>query len=696
MKGFMARHALKSHRVVSDSASHIRAGLVATATLLFMPSLFMPADASADPVIENAYQMLKWRNVGPGRGGRSIAAAGTSLRPNEYYFGATGGGLWKTTDGGGDWFPVTDGQIESASVGAIAIDPSDPDIVYIGMGEGQLRANVLQGDGVYKSVDGGATWSHMGLEGTRTITTLRVNPNNTDIVYAAALGDPFSESDSRGVYRSQDGGRSWKRILYRSPRAGAIDLSMDASNPAILYATLWQVYRKPWKLWSGGPDSSIYKSVDGGDTWTELTRNPGLPEGVLGKITIAVSPADSQRVFANIEAEEGGLYRSDDGGNTWDYVNGNRKLWQRSFYFMQLRPDPVDRDALYVLSFKLEKSTNAGKKFKSVPSRHADAHDMWIDPKDPARMILADDGGASVTVNGGASWTEQDMPTAQIYRLSLTHEFPYQLCGTQQDNTSVCVPSRKTAVFEQTPHVDTFADFITVAPSENGYVAPHPKNPNLFFVSSTNQLLRADRQQQTFANVSPYPYGVMGQTAASMRERWNWVFPVVFSPANGQTLYAGSQHLWRSEDDGQSWEKISPDLTRADPETLGETGGAIRLDQDGPEVYGTIYTIAPSPIDEDLLWVGSDDGLVHLSMNGGKSWENVTPTDLPPHSRISLIDASAHAPGTAYLVAKRYEMGDRAPYVYLTKNFGKNWEKRVTGLAEDDFAHSIEEDPELP
>ncbi|MEM1144322.1 MAG: glycosyl hydrolase [Pseudomonadota bacterium] len=669
---------------------------VALAFLLIGLTFFLGApklQAAAPPSIEDAFQMLSWRNVGPGRGGRSIAAAGSRARPNEYYFVATGGGLWKTDDGGSSWNPVTDGQIATASVGAVAIDPSNPDIVYIGMGEGQLRANVLQGDGIYKSVDGGATWKHMGLAGTRTITTLRINPRNPEIIYAAALGDPFSASDSRGVFRSTDGGKSWEKILFKSSQTGAVDLSMDATNPSVLYATLWQVYRKPWKLWSGGPESSIYKSVDGGDSWKEITHNPGLPEGVLGKITIAVSPANPQRVFANIEAEDGGLYRSDDGGESWAYINGNRKLWQRSFYFMQLRPDPVDQDTVYVLSFKLEKSTNGGEKFTSVPSRHADAHDMWIAPDDPERMILADDGGASVSVNGGASWTEQDMPTAQIYRLSLTHEFPYKLCGTQQDNSSVCVPSRKDQVLSGTPHVDTFADFITVAPSENGYVAPHPKNPDVFFVSSTNQLLRVDRGQQTFANVSPYPYGVMGQTAASMRERWNWVFPVVFSPADGQTLYTGSQHVWRSEDDGQSWEKISPDLTRADRATLGETGGAIRLDQDGPEVYGTLYTIAPSPLDDELIWVGSDDGLVHLSRNGGKRWINVTPPDLPEHSRISLIDASHHSPGTAFVVAKRYEMGDRAPYVYATRNFGESWEARVDGLPKEEFVHSIEEDP---
>jgi photosystem II stability/assembly factor-like uncharacterized protein len=655
------------------------------------------AETATVPVAayEAAYGALAWRSVGPARGGRSIAAAGSAQRPNEYFFGATGGGLWKTTDGGVTWSPVTDGQVDSASVGAVAIDPTDPDIVYIGMGEGQLRGNVLQGDGVYKSLDGGSTWRHMGLEDTRTITKLRIDPGNPSTVYAAALGDPYDASDARGVYRSTDGGETWSKILYRSPRAGAIDLSMDPTDPSVLYATLWEVYRKPWKLWSGGPDSSLYKSTDGGESWVELTDNPGLPKGVKGKMTVAVSPANPRRVYANIEAEAGGLYRSDDAGESWQYINGHRKLWQRSFYFMQLRPDPVDADTIYVLSFRLEKSTDGGQTFRAVETRHADAHDLWIDPDDPRRMILADDGGASVTVNGGKSWTEQDMPTAQIYRLSTTHDFPYKLCGTQQDNTAICVPSRRAQRFSRIRHVDSFDDFVTIAPSENGFVAPDPRDPEVFFVSSTNMLLRIDRREQTLANVLPYPYGVMGQTAASMRERWNWVFPVVFSPADGRTLYAGSQHLWRTRDQGQSWEKISPDLTRAEPATLGETGGPIRLDQDGPEVYGTLYSIAPSPLDDTLIWTGSDDGLVHVSRDGGKEWRNVTPSTLPAHSRVAHIHASTHEAGAAYLVAKRYEMGDRRPYVFRTRDYGGSWQRLDGPLPSDEFVHAIVEDPEV-
>ncbi|MEL7044008.1 MAG: glycosyl hydrolase, partial [Pseudomonadota bacterium] len=603
---------------------------------------------------------------------------------------------WKTTDGGGSWFPVTDGQIGSASVGAVAIDPKDPDVLYIGMGEGELRGNVLQGDGVYKSADGGREWRHLGLAETRTITSITVHPNDSSLIYVTALGDPFAASEARGVYRSRNGGETWERILFTSDKAGAIDLSLDPANPDVLYATLWEVYRKPWKLWSGGSASAIFKSLDGGDSWTDITGNPGLPRGPLGKMTIAVSPADSKRVYANIEAEKGGLYRSDDAGESWQHMNGSRKLWQRSFYFMGLKADPVDRDTIYVLSFKLEKSVDGGASFNDVPTRHADVHDLWIDPADPQRMIVADDGGASVSVNGGYTWTEQDFPTAQIYRLSTTDEFPYRLCGTQQDNTAVCVPSRPAKRLRSVRHVDSFNDHETVATSENGFVAAHPEEAGVFFVSTSNRILRVDTQRQQWTNVSPYPYAVMGQTAASMRERWNWITPVVFSPADNSTLYVGSQHLWRSRDSGQSWKKISPDLTRNDKSTQGETGGPVRLDQDGPEVYGTIYAIAPSARDDQLIWTGSDDGRVQLTRNGGSSWEDVSPTELPEHSRIADLVASRHRDGAAYFAAKRYEMGDRRPYVFRTDDFGRSWQRIDGAIPSDEFVHSIAEDPEVP
>ncbi len=683
--------------MVPQHASPHRFIAAITTGLAVLLALLLPAGgAMAAPAIEDAYAMLEWRSVGPHRGGRSIAAAGHPDRPFEYYFGAVGGGLWKTEDGGTRWRPVTDGQIGSSSVGAVAVAPSNPDVVYLGMGEAQLRANVMQGDGVYRSADAGKTWKHVGLATTRTISAIRIHPRDPDIVYAAALGDPYADNDDRGVFRSRDGGKSWTKILFRSAKAGAIDLAMDPNNPDTLYATLWQVYRKPWQLWSGGPGSGIFKSTDGGDNWTEITRNPGLPRGVLGKLTVTVSPADSKRLYANIEAADGGLYRSDDAGQSWTRINGDRKLWQRSFYFLRVRPDPVDRDTLYVLSFKLEKSVDGGKSFAEVRTRHSDVHDLWIDPGNPRRMIVADDGGASVSVNGGSSWTEQDLPTAQIYRLATTAGFPFKLCGAQQDNSTICVPSREASPFGGAGHVDAFADFEVIAGSESGYVAPHPTDPNVYFVGETNGLVRVDTARAAMRDVQPYPYEVMGQPAATMKERWNWTFPMVFAPQAPHPLYIGSQHLWRSSDEGATWQKISPDLTAADPATLGETGGPILPDQDGPEVYGTIFTIAPSPLDPRLIWTGSDDGRVHLTRDSGKSWQAVTLPGLPMPARISFIHASAHDAGTAYFAAKRHELGDRRPYLFRTTDYGATWTRIDAGLPAEAFTHAIIEDSQRP
>ncbi len=655
---------------------------------------FAPSQAAAENQTSALLEQLTWRNVGPDRGGRSIAAAGSSQRPNEAFFGATGGGLWKTQDAGHTWRPVTDGEIGSSSVGAIAVAPSNPDIVYLGMGEGQLRNNVMQGDGVYRSDDGGESWRHIGLKNTRTITTIRVHPDDPNTVYVAALGDPYQPSRARGIYRSRDGGETWKKVLYTSAEAGAIDLSMDPSNPDRMFATLWQVYRKPWKLWSGGPNSGLFESLDGGETWAEITDRPGLPARPLGKMTVAISPADPDRVYANIEAKEGGLYRSDDGGQTWQYVNGARKLWQRSFYFMQVRPDPVDRDKVYVLSFQLERSTNGGESFTAIPTQHVDIHDLWIDPENPDRMVVADDGGGSVTLNGGKTWTEQDYPTAQMYRVTTTNDFPYHICGSQQDNTTICVSSR---TFYRPPFFqERYSGFYTIGGSEMGYVAVHPEEEGVFFVGATNSLARYDRETNQRSEVTPYPYFVMGQASETMEDRWNWTYPIVFSAAEGNRLYAGSQRLWQSDDQGLNWKPISEDLTRADPDTLGPTGGLILLDQDGPEVYGTLFTIAPSRFDGDVIWTGSDDGLVHVTRNGGASWGNVTPRSIPKHSRISFIDASHHDAGTAYVAVKRYEMGDRRPYLYRITDYGRRWERLDRDLPKDEFVHTVREDPEQP
>jgi photosystem II stability/assembly factor-like uncharacterized protein len=646
--------------------------------------------ATFDPAL---FAGLKWRNIGPNRGGRSLAAAGSPARPYEYYFGAVGGGLWKTTDGGSTWAPVTDGQIASSSVGAVAVSQSNPDVVYIGMGEVQLRGNIMQGDGVYKSIDAGKTWTNVGLEDTHAIGRVRVHPANPDLVYVAALGHPYGPNEARGVFRTTDGGRTWKKVLYRSDRAGAVDLCIDPGDPRVIYASFWEVYRKPWILWSGGKGSGLFKSTDGGDTWTELTRNPGLPKGILGKISVAVSPADSRRVFTLVEAEDGGIFRSDDAGATWTKVNESRDLRQRAFYFSRIYADPGDRDTLYGLNVVFYRSTDGGKTFKPVETPHADHHDLWIDPRNPRRMILSTDGGASVTVNGGQTWTEQNYPTAQMYHLATTRDVPYHVCGAQQDNSTACLPSDAGRRFRD-PRDDPGRWLYDVGGNESGYVTPHPTDPNIFYAGGQEAYLtRYDRTTGETRDIQPYPWFYSGQSAGSVPERWNWTFPIAVSPLDPSAVYAGSQHLWRTRNEGQTWEKISPDLTRADPKTLGDSGGPITKDQNGPEFYGTIFTIAPSRRDRDTLWVGSDDGRVHLTRDGGGGWTDVTPTDMPEFTRVSLIDPSPHRAGAAYLAGRRHQLDDREPYIWKTEDFGRTWARIDAGIPAGHFVHAVREDP---
>jgi photosystem II stability/assembly factor-like uncharacterized protein len=650
-----------------------------------------PSVAAPDSTYLSA---LKWRNIGPNRGGRSIAVAGSTKRTLEYYFGAVGGGLWKTTDGGVTWGPVTDGALHSSSVGAVAVAESNPDIVWIGMGEVELRGNVMQGDGVYRSVDGGKSWLHMGLDDTQAIGRIRIHPTNPDIVYVAALGHPFGPSAERGVFGTRDGGKTWKRLLFRSEQAGAVDLALERSHPDTLYATTWQVYRKPWILWSGGEGSGIFKSTDGGESWVELTHNPGLPNGPLGRITITVSPADSRRLWAMVEASDGGIYRSDDAGATWQRTSDDRELWQRAFYFGRVYADPVNRDAVYVLNVFAYKSTDGGKTFNALPATHADFHDLWVDPANPERMIIGHDGGGVVSVNGGKTWTGMAYPTAQMYHVAVTKDFPYQVCGAQQDNDTACVRSE--------PLVQTRFDeisrpgswYYTVGGNESGTVAPHNTNPSVFFAGGQEgYLTRFDRTTGQARDVQPFPRLFSGQSAGSVPERWQWTFPIAVSPLEANVVYAGSQHLWRSENEGQSWARISPDLTRADASTLGDSGGPITKDQNGPEFYATIFTIAPSRLEAKTIWVGSDDGLIHLTRDGGRTWRNVTPPDMKEFTRVSLIEASPHQPGTAYVAAKRYQLDDRAPYIWKTHNFGSTWTRIIAGIPPTDYVHAVREDP---
>ena len=624
---------------------------------------------------------LRWRSIGPARGGRSQAVAGSAKRPMEYYFGATGGGVWKTTDGGINWRSVSDPFLNTSSVGAIAVSESNPDVVYAGMGETELRGNIIQGDGIYKTSDAGKTWTHVGLEKTMAIGRIRVHPENPDIVYVAALGDPYSSTPDRGVFKSTDGGKNWTRVLFRDDRTGAVDLVMDPKAPDVLYAGLWEVFRTPHSLSSGGPGSGLFKTTDGGRTWSELTKNPGLPKPLWGKLAVAVSGVDSSRLYTLIEAQEGGLFLSDDAGATWKLANDNRNIRQRAFYYTRVYADPQAKDTVYILNVSFYRSSDAGKTLRNIRVPHGDNHDLWIASNDPQRMVQANDGGANVSFNGGESWTDQDYPTAQFYNVITTSHVPYHVCGAQQDNSTACVPSTGDG------------QLYAVGGGESGYVAPDPEDPDVFYAGSYGGLFtRINRRTGERRNINIWPDNPMGHSSSDMTARFQWTFPIVIAPTNPNVLYATSQHVWRSTNEGQSWQRISPDLTRHDPSTMGPSGGPITLDQTGVETYATVFTLAPSAVDGNVIWAGSDDGVVNVTRDAGKSWQKVTPPDLPEFTRISLIEASPHAAGTAYLAGNRYQRSDRAPYVYKTSDFGKSWSKIVNGIPAGDFARAIRED----
>ncbi len=647
--------------------------------------------AGAPPASSGPFGALRWRSLGPARGGRSIAVAGSVLRPYEYYMGATGGGLWKTTDGGTTWKPVTDGLINHSSIGAVAVAPSNPDVVYIGTGESDIRGNIIQGGGAYKSTDAGKTWSHIGLADTQVIAKIRVHPTNPDLVYVAAFGHHAAPNPDRGVFRSKDGGKTWDKILFRDDKTGANELIIDPNNPQVVYVALWQAYRNSWEMSSGGPGSGIFKSTDGGDHWTEITRNAGLPKALLGKIGLSVSGADSNRVYAQIEADDGGFFLSDDAGATWTRASERRDLRQRAFYYTRVYADPKVKDTVWVLNVNIYKSTDAGKTWKSVTVPHGDNHDLWIAANDSNRMIEANDGGATVSVNGGETWTPEAMPTAQFYHVITTRHAPYHVCGAQQDNSTACVSSQPPAGFGGSGGVDGV--FYSVGGGESGYIASDPRTPDIFFAGSYGGLIsRLDRRTGQERAINPYPDNPMGYASADITERFQWTFPIVLAPTDPGTLYVGSQHVWKSTNEGQSWTRISPDLTRHDPKTMGASGGPITKDNTGVETYATVFTIAPSAKDANLIWAGSDDGYVQVTRNGGTSWKNVTPKGLGDYARISLIEASPFRAGTAYVAANRYQQDDFAPYVFRTDDYGETWTPIVNGVAPNDFARAIRED----
>jgi photosystem II stability/assembly factor-like uncharacterized protein len=657
-----------------------------------------------------------WRNIGPDRGGRSIAVTGVKGHPEEAYFGAAGGGLWKTTDGGESWSPVTDGQITSASVGAVAVSESDPNIVFIGTGESCIRNNIMPGDGVYRSADGGKSWTRVGFEGVDAISKIRIHPTNPNNVYVAAFGKYSEPSAERGVFKSTDGGKSWRKVLYRDDKTGAIDISIDPNDPNVIYAALWEAYRNEYHMSSGGPGSGLFKSTDGGETWKEITRNPGMPSGVVGRIGVAVSAASSNRVYALVENDSGGLFRSDDAGATWKLVNDNRAIRQRAFYYTHVFADPKKADVVYMENTSLFRSEDGGKTTKAIRGTHGDFHDLWIDPDDPTHLVVGNDGGGAVSTNTGGAWTDEDYPTGQFYHVATTTHIPYHVCGAQQDNSTLCIPfDWNVRAFEAAQRARQSADSgdadadatprdITAGGmalaydaggGEPGYIAPDPRDPELFFSGTNNggYIDKYNRRTGLSREVNPYPWFYSGEPSKDIRERWQWTFPIIFSPLDPTVLYTSSQRLWRSTDGGQNWTALSGDLTRHDPKTQGKSGGPITGDMNGPEVYGVIFSVGPSKKNIDVIWTGSDDGLVYVTRNGGKSWTNVTPKGMPDFGRVSQIDASAFDAGTAYISVRRPLFDDFAPYIFKTSDYGRSWTKIVNGIRPDAYVHAVREDP---
>ena len=649
------------------------------------PSPAAPATKEDKDQGDPLFKGMKYRSIGPFRGGRSLTAAGIQGDPTTYYFGSTGGGVWKSTDGANTWSPVFE-KDGAPSIGSIAVSVSDPNVVYVGTGEACIRGNISHGDGVWKSVDAGKSWKNVGLKDSRAIGRVVVHPRNADVVFVAALGHPFGPNAERGVFRTLDGGKTWEKVLYKDQNTGAIDIAFDPQNPNILFASLWEARRTPWSLASGGPGSGLYRSTDSGTTWKQLSE--GLPKGPYGRIGVAVA-ANSERVYAIVEAKQGGLYRTDDGGDNWQLVNGSHSLYQRPWYYMHVIADPQDADTVYILDVEFFKSTDGGHSVNKIKVPHGDNHGLWIDPKNPRRMIASNDGGATVSLDGGKSWTREDnQPTAQFYHVITDTRTPYYVYGSQQDNSSVAIASRSDdgAIGRD--------DWYPVGGGEAGYIAPYPPDPNIVYAGEyEGNLTRFDRRTNQVRNIAVLPELSDARGAAPLEHRFQWTAPIVLSPQDPNTLYYGGERVFKTTDAGVHWEAISPDLTRNDKSKQQASGGPITIDDTGTEYYDTVFSIAPSPLAKGLIWAGTDDGLIQLTRDEGKNWTNVTPKEIPEWSRVSLIEASPHDAGAAYVAIDRHQNDDLAPYIFKTNDYGKSWARITAGLPEGVFVRAVREDP---
>ena len=659
---------------------------VIAAMLLFLLS---NTQVNAQTFNEEQYNALEYRLIGPFRGGRSAAVTGVPNKPNLFYFGATGGGVWKTTTGGRTWENISDGYF-GGSIGAISVSKSDPNVIYVGGGEKTVRGNVSSGYGIWKSVDAGKTWIESGLKNSRHVPRIAIHPTNHNIVYAGVLGNIYKPTQDRGVYKSIDGGNSWKKILFANNHAGVVDLIIDPTNPRILYASTWRLQRTPYSLSSGGEGSALWKSTDEGATWKEISKNKGFPKDTLGIIGVTVSPINNQHVWAIVEnKEKGGLYKSDDGGETWSQINSERKLRQRAWYYTRVYADTKDIEVVYVLNVRYHKSIDGGKTFKTYNTPHGDHHDLWIAPEDPNRIIVGDDGGAQVTYDGGKTWsTYHNQPTAQFYRVTTDNHFPYRIYAAQQDNSTVRISHRTNgrSISED--------DWERTAGGESAHIAVDPKNDDIIYGGSYDGFLtRVNHKTGTVRAINVWPDNPMGHGAENMKYRFQWNFPIIFSKHNPNRLYTFSNQVHVTENEGQSWKIISPDLTRNDSEKLKSSGGPITQDNTSVEYYCTIFAAQESVLQEGLLWVGSDDGLVHVTKDGGENWENVTPKGMPEWMMINSIEPSVFDAGTCYIAGTKYKTGDFAPYLYKTTDYGKTWTKIINGISSEHFTRVLREDP---